>query len=154
MRRFGALFAVVLVIAATSAWLLLVPEPGRTGRSTTTPSVALRHAGIVLRHRGEKQAEIKADRVEVSADGTTTTFTGAPRAQVFVEGRPTLLFTADRVVLNRSTQDVRVEGGIRITTARGETITAPRASWQHEAGVLDLVDGVEVRFPIERSRRP
>ena len=154
MRRFAVLFAVVLLIAATSAWLLLVPEPGRVGRSSSRPSVGLRNAGIVLRHRGEKQAEIKAELVEVSADGTTTTFTGSPRAEVFVEGRPTLVLTAQRVVLNRSTQDIQVEGGIRITTARGEIITAPRASWQQQIGVLDLVDGVEVRFPIERSRPP
>ncbi len=154
MRRFTVVLFVGLLIAGTSAWLLLVPEPGRVARSSATPSVGLRNAGIVLRHRGEKQAQITAERVEVGADGRLTTFTGSPRAEVFVEGRSTMVLTADRVVLDRSTQDVRVEGSIRITTTRGEIISAPRASWKQETGVLDLVDGVEVRFPIERRGLP
>jgi len=58
------------------------------------------------------------------------------------------------VELDRATSDVRVEGGIHITTSRGEVITAPRASWKQETGVLDLLDGVEVRFPIDGRRLP
>jgi len=152
--RGGILIALALLMAGTAVWLLIVPEPGRVGRSPGTPSIGLRHAAITLRQRGEKQAEIAADRVEVSADGRTATFAGSPRARVFVGGRSALVLTADRVELDRATSDVRVEGGIRITTSRGETITAPRASWKQETGVLDLIDGVEVRFPIDGRRLP
>jgi len=152
VRRHVLLIALALVMAGAAAWLLFGPEPGRVGRSPATPSVGLRGAAITLRHRGQKQAEIAADRIEVSADGRTATFAGSPRAQVFVGGRPELVLTADRVELDRVTSDVRVEGGIQITTSRGEVITAPRAFWKQGTGVLDLVDGVEVRFPVDGRR--
>ena len=154
MRRHVPLIVLALIMAGAAAWLLLVPEPGGIRRSPATPSVGLRHAAITLRQRGQKQAEIAADRVEVSADGRTATFAGSPRAKVFVGGRSELVLTADRVELDRVTSDVRVEGGIRITTARGETITAPRASWKQDTGVLDLLGGVEVRFPVDGRRVP
>lgn len=154
MRRHVVLIALALLMAGAATWLLLVPEPGRVGRSPATPSVGLKHAAIILRQRGQKQAEIAADRVEVSADGRTATFAGSPRARVFVGGRSALVLTADRVELDRVTSDVRVEGGIQITTSRGEVITAPRASWKQETGVLDLLDGVEVRFPVDGRRLP
>ena len=121
MRRHVVLIALALIMAGAAAWLFFVPEPGRVGRSPATPSVGLRHAAITLRQRGQKQAEIVADRVEVSADGRTATFAGSPRARVFVGGRTALVLTADRVELDRVTSDVRVEGGIQITTARGIT---------------------------------
>lgn len=154
MRRHLILVVLAVVVAGTAAWLLLVPEPGRGGRSPATPSVGLRRAAITLRHRGQKQAEIAADRVEVSADGRTATFAGSPRAQVFVGGRAALTLTADRVEFDRATSDVRVDGGIVITTSRGEVITAPRGTWEQATGVLDLLDGVEVRFPVDSQRLP
>jgi lipopolysaccharide assembly outer membrane protein LptD (OstA) len=152
--RAAILVALAVLMAGAAVWLLIVPEPGRVGRSPATPSIGLRHAAITVRQRGQKQAEIAADRVEVSADGHTTTFAGSPRARVFVGGQSALVLTADRVEYDRATSDVRVEGGIRITTSRGEVITAPRALWKQSTGVLELIDGVEVRFPLEGRRLP
>jgi hypothetical protein len=139
--------ALALVLAGGIAWLVVAPEPGRLGRAPSTPSVGLRGAAITLRHRGQRQAEIAAERIEVSADGRTATLMGASRARLFLEDGQELVLTAQHLVFDRQTADVRAEGGIVIATSRGEIITAPRASWTQGTGVLHLLDGVEVRFP-------
>src|SRR5256885_5230713 len=46
------------------------------------PAITLRGASIVLRHHGQKQAEVRADRVEVSRDLRYATFTGSPTVAV------------------------------------------------------------------------
>ncbi len=148
--------AVVLLAIAAAAWLAAAPEPGdpdRAERAVTPPATGISKAGIVVRHRGRKQAEIAAERVEVSADGRTTAFSGLPKVVVFEGDAPGLTVTGGRIVFDRRTQDVRVEGGLRITTVRGETLTARAASWDHEKQVMDLTGPVEVTFPLRRRTR-
>ncbi len=147
----GGLGALLLGGAAV-VWLAASPEPGGAEREASPPAIGLSRAGIVLRHRGRKQAEIAAERVEVSADGQTAIFTGLPRAIVFVDDAR-LTATGGRIVFNRTTQDVRVEGGLRITTAQGETLTARSASWDQARQLVDLTGGVEVTFPLRRRGR-
>jgi len=147
----GGLGALLLGGAAV-AWLAVSPEPGGAERPVSPPAIGLSRAGIVLRHRGRKQAEIAAERVEVSADGQTAIFTGLPRAIVFVDDAR-LTATGGRIVFNRTTQDVRVEGGLRITTEQRETLTARSASWDHARQLVDLTGGVEVTFPLRRRGR-
>src|SRR2546426_12782755 len=51
------------------------------------PAITLRGASIVLRHHGQKQAEVRADRVEGSRGLRYATFTGGPTGAVFAAGR-------------------------------------------------------------------
>lgn len=137
MRRLiagGALLA-----AAAGAWWIVRADHPDAERAPDPMSMRVSQATIVLRHRGVKQAEIAADRVEVSADRRTTTFVGGARTVFFNGTAPAVTATGGRIVLDRATQSVRVEGGLRITTARGETLTAQAASWDRESGVIELV---------------
>jgi lipopolysaccharide transport protein LptA len=134
------LAAVVLGLAAATAltwWLarveLIVPE-----RPPDPVSVRVRQATIVVRHRGTRQAEIAADRVDVSADRRLTTFEGKTRAVFYEGGAPAVTATGGRIVLDRVTQSVRVDGGLRLTTPGGETLTARNASWNQESRVIEL----------------
>lgn len=144
--------AVALLGGAAAVWLVTSPEPAEPEQKVALPSTGISQAGIVLRQRGRKHAEIAAERVEVSADGRTTVFSGQPKVVVFEEDAPRLTVTGNRIVYDRATQDVKVEGGLRVTTSQGETLTAPSASWDHRRQIMDLTGPVEVTFPLRRVR--
>ena len=127
--------------AGTAVWLAhspgpAVPEPAKQA------AVRMSGAQIVLRQQGEKQAEITADRVEVSGDQRTTTFTGRPSAVIHLDGVPALTATGGRIVLDRQDGSVRIKGGLRITTVRGRTLSAPDAAWNPSTQVIELTGGV------------
>lgn len=145
MRRLMAGGA--LLAAAAGAWWIVRADRPDAERAPEPMSMRVSQATIVLRHRGVKQAEIAADRVEVSADRRTTTFVGGARTVFFNGTAPAVTATGGRVVLDRAAQSVRVEGGLRITTARGETLTAQAASWDRESGVIELVGHVTGAAP-------
>jgi hypothetical protein len=153
VRRASAILVVAgLLGGAAALWFAGTPEPGTLSPAVKPPATAVTKAGIVLRHRGRKQAAIEAERVEVSADGRTTLFLGQPRVVVYEGEVPSLTVTGMRIRFDRATQDVRVEGGLRVTTVRGETLTARAASWDPRQQVMDLSGPVEATFPLKRLR--
>ncbi|OFX29609.1 MAG: hypothetical protein A2Z07_09760 [Armatimonadetes bacterium RBG_16_67_12] len=107
-------------------------------------------AKLVVRHQGVRQAEIEADRVEVSADRRTTTFTGRSRMVLFAGDLPVLAATGERITYDRSTQGVRAEGGLRLTTPDGATLVARTATWDAQSQVIVLAGDVQVTFPLRR----
>ena len=151
-RGLTAALAVALVGVTAAVWLAASTETPEPEPRVALPSTGISKAGIVLRQRGRKQAEIASERVEVSPDGRTTVFSGRPRVVVFEEDAPRFTVTGNRIVYDRTTQDVRVEGGLRVTTSQGETLTAPSASWDQRTQVMDLAGPVEVTFPLRRVR--
>lgn len=138
--------AVLAAAVGVAVWLdrssgPAVPEP------EARAAVRVSRAQIVVRQQGEKQAEITADRVEVSGDERTTTFTGRPRAVIHLHGLPALTATGGRIVLDRADGSVRIKGGLRITTARGEILSAPDAAWNPATQVVELTGGVTASAP-------
>ncbi|MDI6773608.1 MAG: hypothetical protein QME77_13630, partial [bacterium] len=81
--------------AGTAVWLVRAPGPA-VPEPAQQAAVRMSGAQIVLRQQGEKQAEITADRVEVSGDQRTTTFTGRPSAVIHLNGVPALTATGGR----------------------------------------------------------
>jgi lipopolysaccharide transport protein LptA len=134
----------VLAAAAGGVWLALVPDDPSPVSNSLAPSVAVSRASIVLRHRGHKQAQIAADRVEVSPDGRRATFTGSPQAVWFDRDQPALVARGHRIVYDRASRDVTVDGDLHVTTRQGYDLRAPSATWSQEAQVVDLAGGVEV----------
>jgi lipopolysaccharide transport protein LptA len=143
LRRWLVL-GVVAAAAAGGVWLALAPDQPAPVSAPPVPSVAVARASIVLRHRGHKQAEIAADRVEVSPDGRRATFTGSPQAVWFDRDQPALLARGHRIVYDRASRDVVVDGGLHVTTRQGYDLRAPSATWSQEAQVVELAGGVEV----------
>lgn len=160
----GGQWLVLGAVAAVAAagWLalgVLAPKttpsiaPGSDALPTPRPAIGLTGADIVLRREGLPQARLSAERIEVAADGKSVTFSGSPKAVIHTNGVPTLTVTGGRIVLDRQSQNVRVEGGVRITTASGESITAKSAHWDHQTQALELTGGAEATFNVQRFGR-
>lgn len=106
----------------------------------------------MLRHQGEKQAEVTAERVEVSADARFAHFRGVSRATLYREGAPVLHLRAREIVLDRRTQDLTVRGDIEILSAQGDRMLAPEARWSAARHTLTFPRGVEVKIGRHRLR--
>jgi len=137
------LLTIAAVVVAAAIWLAGSPDETAPVSGPLTPSVAVSRASIVLRHRGQKQAEIASERVEVSTDGRQATFTGSPRVVWFEHNQPALTASGRRIVYDRQSRDVKVEGDLRISTRQGYTLRAPSATWSQQAQVVELTGGVE-----------
>lgn len=144
MRRLWLVGLGILLVVGAAAWVIAMPDRGSPERPPEPVSVRVTQATIILRNHGQVQAEIAADRVELSADRQTTTFTGQPRAVIHVGGVRTMTATGGRIILQRPANLVTVDGGLRIVTAQGETLAARAATWDQESQVVDLTGGVEV----------
>lgn len=131
-------------------WKAEQPRPAEPAATPKAVAVRISQATVVVRHQGKRQAEISADHIEVSADQRTATFTGRSRVVVYVGDKAALTVTGERIVLDRHTQDVRVEGGLRITTPQGISLVAQWAFWDQATQVVNLVGGVELTFPVRR----
>jgi LPS export ABC transporter protein LptC len=92
-------------------------------------AIGLHQASIVVRRQGERQAEVRAERVSVSRDLRFATFSGAPRITVFSQEREAFRVRGSRIVLDRQTGDVSVQGPVEVVSARGERLMAGSARW-------------------------
>jgi len=115
--------------------------------SPPAPALRLRGTSLVLRHRGVKQAEVRADAVEVSRDLRYARFTGAARLTLFDRGAVALRAAADEVVLDRQTNDLTARGNLVITAPSGYRLSAPKAIWSQATQQLTLPAGIEMRTP-------
>lgn len=149
MRRL-LVVAAILGVVGGAAWWFVRAEGPVTEPPREPVSLRVLDARLVVRRLGVRQAEIEAERVEVSADRRTTTFTGRPRMTLFVGDRPVLTAAGERIMYDRSTQAVRAEGGLRLTTPDGAALVARTAAWNAESQVVELAGDVEVTFPIRR----
>ena len=118
----------VCLLAGWYVWRRPVLEQRPTVLSAPA-AIGLGKAELVLRHKGEKQAEVLAERVEVSRDLQYATFKGIPRAILYDRGQASLRLRADEIVLNRQTNDLLVRGDIEISSPQGDQLRAPEARW-------------------------
>ncbi len=151
MRSLSLGGLVLVLAAAAGVWWIAHTDQLDAERPPEPVALRVTDATIVLRHQGAKQAEITADRVEVSADRQVTTFTGRTRAVFFEGDAPSLTLTGGRIIYDRTRQAVRVEGGLSITTARGETLRAQAGTWDQESEAVELFGEVEAVFPLVRQ---
>ncbi len=151
MRR-GLAIAALLAAGVISVWLAgQQPHADLPGDAPTAPAVGVSGASIVLRHRGEKQAEVTADRVEIDAGKSVATLTGRPKVVFHIGGTPALTATAGKILFDRGSQAVRVEGGLKISTTRGATIEAGSGAWDPGSQAVDLAGGVTVTAPVDSA---
>lgn len=148
----------LLLVIGAGAVLLAALSVGWRWRSAPTPahgppappvpriSIGLDDATLVLRHKGIRQAEIRAERITVSRDLRSARFTGITRATVYDQAGETLRVTAAEILLDRQTNDLRIRGPVVITSPRGYELTASDAQW-HDAGQqMVFPSGVQVRY--------
>lgn len=109
-------------------------------------SVGLREGSIVLRHKGTKQAEIRAAQVLVSADLRSARFIDITRAILFDQGVEALRVTAREIRMNRVTNDLQIRGPVVLTSSRGYRLTAPEAQWFQERQQVVFPRGAQVHY--------
>ncbi len=97
-----------------------VPSPAAIGAAQTT---------LIVRHLGQKQAEVHAGRVEVSGDFRYATFKGVAFAAFYDRGAETLRVSADEIIYARQTNDLLARGHLILTSPEGYRLSAPEARW-------------------------
>ncbi len=136
----------VLILGLAVAWLL---RGSRALELVTPPqphAVNLREANIVLRHQGEKQAEVHAGFVEVSRDLRYAVFKRITDAAWFDRGRLSLRLRADEIVLDRQMSDLTIHGHIEVTAPQGDRLVAAEAQWINSQRRLIFTNGVKVKL--------
>mgnify|MGYP000179825658 CR=1 FL=1 len=140
----------------SAAWSRRAPAPAAVAPTPVAtpppPGVAIRGAALILRHRGRRQAEVRADRVEVSADTRFARFRGIRQATLYRGGAPALHLRAREIVLDRATDDFTVLGDLEITTPQGDRMRAPEARWSAARRTLTFPRGVDVAIGGHRVR--
>jgi len=145
--------AVVILIAGTflagvafAAWRWAAPGQIDQALPRPTVSVGLSGGSIVLRHRGVKQAEIRAGRVIVTTDLRYARLSDITQATFFDQGKAALWVTAREIVMDRQSSDLEIHGPVSIRSAEGQRLTAPEAKWQHALQRVIFPAGVHITF--------
>jgi lipopolysaccharide export system protein LptC len=114
---------------------------------TLSPTaIDLKQATIVLRHEGQTQAELRADRVEVSRDLRYATFVGNPTVVVLDQGQGTWQVGGHEIILDRQTSDVTVLGPVELASVRGGRLKAGQVRWLQAAQQLVFDQGVTMTW--------
>lgn len=144
MRHLRTLIPVVALLAgAVVGWAMRQPPAREPERATLSPvAISLKQAGIVLRHQGQTQAEVRADRVEVNRDMRQVTFAGNPTVVVFNQGEEPLEIHGRKILFDRQTSDVTVQGPVELVSVRGHRLTAGIARWVQATQQLIFEQGV------------
>jgi LPS export ABC transporter protein LptC len=124
-----------LLFAIGVGWSLRAPLQ-QGAQLPQLPALSLHQASIVVRHQGERQAEVRAERVEVSRDLRYATFSGIPTITVFSQEHEAFYVRGSRIVLDRQTGDVAVQGPVEVASTQGERLVAGTARWTSAAEQL------------------
>lgn len=142
IRSRSLVLVAVALIGVGVAARRAAPPPGAGGR--TPPPAALRPspipappplalnirgASLVVRRAGQKQAEVQAERVEVSRDLRFARFAGVARVTIYDHGRVVVRGAADEILLDRRTDDLRARGRVELTSPAGYRLTTAEVSW-------------------------
>ncbi len=137
---------VALGLGAAVTWSLRPPPAPEPATRREPPALSLRETSIVLRHNGEKQAEVNAAHVEVSRDLRYAVFTGIANAVLYDHGEISRWLRADQIVLDRWTNDLSIHGAIEITSPQGDRLVAPEAQWINAQQHLIFPQGVQLKI--------
>jgi LPS export ABC transporter protein LptC len=129
-----AIAAVLFAIAV--GWSMRAPPQTGAQQPPQFVAIGLHQASIIVRHQGERQAEVRAERVEVSRDLRYVTFSGIPTITVFSQERGAFYVRGSRIVLDRQTGDVAVQGPVEVASTQGERLMAGTARWNSAAQQL------------------
>jgi hypothetical protein len=87
---------------------------------------------------------LKARKVEMSQDRSTTTLTGIREGRIFDNGKPVLKVDAGTARYDIYFRNLQLGGGISVRSSTGERISGPGAIWNAGAGVLQSTGPVTV----------
>ena len=126
-----------------------MPYVGSTLAPTQPPSIVLdmRNASFVgLNHR-QKVWSIKANRVQIGRDRTSTTLAGISQGKIFDRGKLALQVEAGRAMYNSAAGDLMMDGGIKLSGSDGQVLTAKGASWNSTSSTLRSNGQVNYKSP-------
>lgn len=97
---------------------------------------------LVRDAQGRPLWQIAADSVQISPEGSLTTFRGVSRGVLFRNGAGFLTMNA-RLVRVSSTRDLDASGGVRAQGPNGFSFQTPRARWWNRAQRVDCPEPVQ-----------
>jgi len=120
------------------------PPPAPAAVTPVRPAADLQDAALVVRHRGQKQLALSAERVSVSPDLRYATFAGIAQVVLYQDGQVALRLSAAGITLDRQSNNLVVRGPLEITAEDGYRLRAPRAAWDAERRTLTFPGGIEM----------
>ncbi len=90
----------------------------------------MKGVSLVVRSKGKKIWELRAEKVTLSKDEQILKVEGLKKAVLYRKGKPALTATADRAVANNRTKNVTLEGNVRLVTSEGLLIKTDRVEWR------------------------
>lgn len=149
MRRFKLavplLVALAVGIAVGRVWRAPPASLTTETQQAQPPAIGLRQASIVLRHKGAKQAEVRAASVAVSRDLRYAVFKRIEKVTLYDKGQVALLLNTGEIVLDRSTNDLVARGEVEIASPQGDQLWAPEARWVNATQRLEFPQGVRLK---------
>ncbi|MEX0765882.1 MAG: LPS export ABC transporter periplasmic protein LptC [bacterium] len=152
MRRFKVIVPLLVVLAIGIVIGRVWRDPPASPTPQTQqaqpaqpPAIGLRQASIVLRHKGTKQAEVKAASVAVSRDLRYAVFKRIEKVTLYDKGQVALLLSTGEIVLDRTTNDLVARGEVEIASPQGDQLWAPEARWVNATQRLEFPQGVRLK---------
>lgn len=122
------------------------PAPERTG-APESPFLQIEGTNLSgADPQGRRVWDVKAQTLEVDRDRRRLIMT-AVTGQFYSAGRPTLAFRAPAAVLDVSTRDVELSGGVVVQAPDGRTLRAARLRYAARDGILTASGDVRLDQP-------
>lgn len=125
-------------------------EAGQKSKAVSAVSAAASPASevagvhIVLRHAGRRVAGVRAARVALSPDLRYAVLSPHVEGTVYQDGRASLRFQCDEIVIDRATDDLSLRGALQATSSGGDRVSAPEARWNARAQQLLFPRGIRL----------
>lgn len=133
-----AIAAGIILVISLLAFRRYMPYVGSTLAPAQAPSIVLdmRNASFVGLNHSKKIWSVKAKRVQIGQDRSSTTLTGITEGKIFDKGKPVLQMQAGRAQYNSMVGDLAMDRGIKLTGFNGQKLAADGASWNAATSTL------------------
>jgi len=100
-------------------------------------------AYLVGTSNGKKTWSVKAKRVDIAQNRSTTTVTGMSDGKIFDDGKLALKLQAKKAVYDIYGKNLQLSGGIKVDGLNGQTIRSNGAFWNSGSSTLRSIGQVE-----------
>lgn len=156
VRRPSYLILAVLVggalVASVVAFRRYLPYTGvpLSPKQPPTIMLAMEDAYLVGLGGGGKQWSVRADRVEISQNRSSTTISRITDGRIYDKGKVALKVRAGRAAYDIYSRNLLLSGGIGIEGPEGQRVRAEGATWNSYSSVLR--SNGQVSFESKQSR--
>ena len=93
---------------------------------------------------GQKEWEIKADKISLGKDRKNTIFEEIEKVTIFKDNKPYLDIRAEKCIANMGSKSMELVGDVIIETEKGDILKGERFYWDSEEETLASLEPVEL----------